>query len=754
MLLESGFLEVFNLVVGTGLLRKDTMSRMKMVRPEFPKAFAGPLMRGEVLERIESISTGTVLLCSMAGYGKSTLLDQLGRRNGAEALCILGLTDNNLNLFLKHLKAAVHQSLPQLKALNEGTGLRMLLDICQVALENRMTLIFDNCQVIQDEKVCDALQLLMSSSENGFKVVLASREIPGFAAKSILENRCELLRRDDLAWSENEVGQAVKMHMNREDDQVARHLHSLTGGWAVAVMHFLREQAGDGFIDMGLIKKYIIHEVLSALPSGVAHFAKQAALFNRFNVDICDTVLEMGHSGDSINFLVENEIFLRKCPEEPGTFAWIDIFRKVLLDLLTTKEKNLIAEKAIEYYLKRKMHLKAVNFALEFGQPALICRALSACGRCLLNEGQVELLGRCANLLANSSEQPDPLIHGLLGQYYYVVGDYAQMDYHFNMADSMFGKENIYSVQRTLYRGLLRFASDPRKYQKLVNNALFYLDEYNFKLPFLLPEETRVLEEIRLNNSPEQEASDRKPLKVQQFGVFKIIVIEDGYEISWRTRKSAELLSYLIGLKGKAVDRNQLFDIIWPEELPNNPVAMLHNMIYNIRKELSAYNLEKFIQYKNKGYSIDMSLVDCEEETESHIGKAISGKDIDTLLEYERVLYAYWGEYLQNINGMWVIEQREYYDKMFVTGSLLLADFYYENRIYEKALVFLQNALKVDTFSERVMGKILDCYSNLGRFNKLRVKYDEFCATLDNELGVSPSAELKLAYQRGMQRGI
>jgi len=289
------------------------------------------------------------------------------------------------------------------------------------------------------------------------------------------------------------------------------------------------------------------------------------------------------------------------------------------------------------------------------------------------------------------------------------------------MADSMFGKENTYSIQRSLYRGLLRYETDPPKYLKIINNALFYLSEYNLKLPFLLPREQKLLEKIKSRNSSDGENYSEKPLKVKQFGNFKVIVVEDNYELTWRTKKAGELLAYLISLNGKSVERSQLFDVIWPDELPNNPVAMLHNMIYNIRKELSAYKLQKLIQYKNKGYSIDMTLVDCDEGNVSCICSAISHKDIDTLLENEVMLSTYWGKYLENIASIWAAERREYYDKMFVNGSLLLADFYYDNRIYEKALVFLQNAQKIDPFSERIMEKILNCYSKLGKFDKLRL---------------------------------
>ncbi len=719
------------------------------------------LLRRRLLDIIENTSTGTLLLCSVAGYGKSTLINQLLSRSNTAALCTLSDSDNDLQYFLKHLVEAFAQSISQLEIDEENESL-LLQDIARLARENDLTVIFDNCQVIKEEKVCQAMQFLISAAENAFKLLMVSREIPDFAARFILENRCRLLQREDLALSASEVGEVVKIHLNAESPEIAGYLHTITGGWAVGVMFYLRggtvpsEELGfrEGFADLGLIKKYISYEIFSALPPAVLEFAKRAALLDRLSVDFCDTVLEISNSRECLSFLAENEIFLQQHPEEPSNFIWIDIFQRVLQDLLTTKQRNLIAAKTLEYYLKQKMYLEAINFALKLGQPALVCRALSICGTNLLAEEQFELLGKCAYLLENSSEEMDAFIFGTLAQYYYVVGNYKQMDYNFNMADSMFGKENIYSIQRILYRGLLKYKTDPPKYQKLVNNALFYLDEYNYKLPFLLPQETGILEEIKGLNSSEQEKHNEKPLKVQQFGTFKIIVAEDGYELSWRTRKSLELLSYLISLEGKPVDRNHLFDVIWPDELPNNHVAMLHNMIYNTRKELSAYKLEKLIQYRNKGYSVDMDILDCDAENISDICAAISRKDMDSLVENERLLYDYWGEYLENISSIWAAELREYYDKMFVDGSLLLADFYCEHRIYEKALIFLQNAQKIDIFSEGIMEKILHCYSQLGKYKSLRLKYDEFCALLENELAVPASAELKSAYQRAMKREI
>lgn len=460
------------------------------------------LLREELLDKIENISAGSVLACSIAGYGKTTLLSQLALKTERAAVCVLSDSDNDWNFFLGHLFEAVRKSVPYLGIGEPENESQVLLHICQAAMENRLTFIFDNCQLINDGKVCQALQYIMSVAENGFRVVMGSREIPGFAARFILEDRCELLRRDDLALSASEVGEVVKMYFNEDNPEVANYLYNLTGGWAAGVMFCLRsgvsllqESAHDKeLIDLGLIKKYITYEILSDLPSSVVEFVKRASILDCLSADSCDTVLETNNSRECLNLLIENEIFLHKDPEEPTTYMWISIFQQVMADLLSTKERIVIAEKTVEYYLKRKMYMQSIDFAVKVGQPALICRALSVCGNSLLEQEQFELLGECARVLENSSEELDAFIHGILAQYYYVVGDYAKMDYHFNMADSMFGKENIYSVQRTLYRGLLKYETDHSKYHKLVNNALFYLDEYNLKFPFLLPRELKTLE--------------------------------------------------------------------------------------------------------------------------------------------------------------------------------------------------------------------------------------------------------------------
>lgn len=739
------------------------MSKIEsMPLQDFPKTYANLILRRELLDKIENIPTGSVLLCAMAGYGKSVLLSQLTTRTQCVAVCILSQGDNVLHSFLSRLSDAVRKSVPQFEAGDSENAYTMLARICRVALENKMTLIFDNCQIVKDEAVCDALQSIISAAENGFKVIIGSRKIPNFAVRFIFEERCKLFGRDDLALSENEVSEAVKLRFNAHNPQLARVLHAITEGWAAGVMFCLRDRdylaedtpAWESIIDCGLMKQYIPYEILSDLPESVVEFAKCASLFDRLSADFCDIVLDINNSQECLNYLRDNDIFLRECSGKPKSYEWIDIFQKIMVTLLTTKEKTMIVQKAAEYYFKRKMYLEAIGIARRFEQPALICRVLSLYGASLLKAERFDLLGGCARVLEKSGEELNASIYGILAQYYYVAGDYDKMEYNFNMADSMFGKENNYSIQRGLYRALLKYERDPHSYRKYVNNALFYLDEYNLKLPFLLPREQKVLEEIKRFNSSDEKTLDKKPLKVKQFGSFKVTVAEDGREIPWRTKKGSELFAYLISLEGNAVERSRLFDIIWNDELPNNPVAMLHNMIYNIRKELSAYKLENLVQYKNKRYSLDMALIDCDMDSVSLVCSAISRKDMDTLLANESVISDYWGVFLENIDSVWVIERKDYYDKMFINGSLLLADYYYDDGIYEKALVYLQNALKVDTFSERIMGKILECYSRTGKFDKLYAKYEEFCEMLTRELDIQPSDHLKLAYQQSLQRKI
>ncbi|NLW43555.1 MAG: hypothetical protein GXY92_00050 [Syntrophomonadaceae bacterium] len=98
----------------------------------FPKAFEDSLLRSGLLNRIENSAAGSVLICSMAGYGKSTLLSQLAARAERAAVCILDQNDNDPLYFLSHLSQAIRQAAPHLETVDTKDPYTVLPRICQI----------------------------------------------------------------------------------------------------------------------------------------------------------------------------------------------------------------------------------------------------------------------------------------------------------------------------------------------------------------------------------------------------------------------------------------------------------------------------------------------------------------------------------------------------------------------------------------------------------------------------------------------
>lgn len=240
----------------------------------------------------------------------------------------------------------------------------------------------------------------------------------------------------------------------------------------------------------------------------------------------------------------------------------------------------------------------------------------------------------------------------------------------------------------------------------------------------------------------------KKRLKACMFGDFRVYVPESGKHLPWRTRKGGEFFAYLIALNGKAVPRKKILAALWEEEQPSNAVTMLHNIIYNIRKELAPYHLAELIQYRDKMYHISADEVETDLGEIDRLCMMIERESVTELSRYSDRFKAYWGRYLDNIDSRWAEEQKEYYDVRFSQGCMLLAADAMERNCYRQALVYLKNALIINSYSEEVMVQILRCYGKMKNLKQVRDEYSRFCLLLERELGIGPGKELSACYRK------
>lgn len=244
----------------------------------------------------------------------------------------------------------------------------------------------------------------------------------------------------------------------------------------------------------------------------------------------------------------------------------------------------------------------------------------------------------------------------------------------------------------------------------------------------------------------------RKKLQVSCFGKFRVVILETGREISWRTRKAMELFAYLVDMEGRPVERRVLLEQLWPDNAPNNEVAMLHNMIYSIRKELSSQpELKNLIQYKGRQYHLDTSQIKVDLDSKKQICKLAEMGKGKELYKHREKLLNYWGAYMKEVDGTWCMARRAYFERTYGKACSLLADYCREIGDLETEVSCWSACMTADRYSEEAVIGLLRCYGDMGERYQMRQVFKSAQKIFREEMGIELSREIVQIYEQGLK---
>lgn len=737
-----------------------------------PPALAGSLARKGLLEEIQNCGASVLALHGKAGYGKTELARQLcGEFAGNFSWYRLDASDNAPGQFLEYLDAICSGCLPGYAGGEEAASFSQILLGIQRALEAEekgFLLVLDSFEVIHNEEILRMVRRIAAESGEGFCICIITRgRIPAFLSRFVMDGSCRILDEEELAFSKEEEEALLRRLLDEKErlqESILEQLDEKLGGWPAGVMlaglYFRKHGTWDGQIDWqrlvrtSMIGGFLESELFGELSEEERAFLIQTAGMEELDEEICDSVLEREDSRDMILNFLEKDIF---CYRPAGEGAEICRHRIVELYLRSCGNPRRAADtacRAAEYCLTKRRFLKAAKLAAGMGHTSLILTLMEQFGAELLRENQWETMEICVRYLEQTGllaegKVPDGRLAGrteILGtaaQYYYWSGQIERMEHYFNQADSVFGKENKFSMYRALYRGLLYYKKDEEKKHKLLCNTLFLLEENHYPLPYLKQKERELLDRIKNGEAGEKKGI----LKVAFFGDFRAEVDGEGKPLSFRTRKGGELFAYLIKRNGNPAGRKQLLAALWNNELPENAVAMLHNMFYNLRKELSAYRMENLIEYKDKVYRIRMEMVKTDLDEIDRLCRMADQNDRRELLDHQESFKTYWGRYLEDVDGFWAMEDREYYDTRFMKGCSILAEEAVKGGRPADGALFYKNALLVNGYSEEWETGLLKCYGMMGNLKQVKNEYERFCSYIKKGLLTEPGQKLNRVYR-------
>ena len=319
------------------------------------------------------------------------------------------------------------------------------------------------------------------------------------------------------------------------------------------------------------------------------------------------------------------------------------------------------------------------------------------------------------------------------------------------------GRKNAFLAFLTLEEALLVRESRPEEAAAAAARCARYMRENRLVCPGLTPEEQGELEELlarsgsglTLRPGPAEELGlkgEQEPPRVfvHAFGRMRV-VLPDGQELHWRTRKAQELFAYLFHRKGALVDRERLMDILWPQSAPANATSLLHTSLYNIRKSLAPYGLDQLLRREKKGYCMDMELTVSDRDALEAAADGAGEEEPDLSALYE-------GPYLEDIEAPWAEDSRTWYAGIFLRLCRTQAQACMERGDYAGAADCLRRAVGQEPYDEDLTAQLIRCYAALGQVKNAMAAYNRLKDTLAQDLGAEPGEEVTRTYKECLLR--
>lgn len=406
----------------------------RFFRPPLPSSH---VPRPRLCERLAEGLAGRLLLVSApAGFGKSSLASEFCQSLPAGWHSLwLGLSprDSDPGRFLERLLAGLQQFFPGLGEEAQAL-LRMrqrhqpfafeqwldgLLDELGERLEpaNPLLLVLDDYHLAQGAVLNRCLQFFLNHLPAGLLLLVTSRQRPDWhLARLRLSRQLLELQEQDLRLTADETRALLGSQGARLSGPVLEEWRQRSEGWVAGLRLWLltREQAEDDSLervpqgDEGLIREYLLEEVIEQQPAEVQSFLFDTACLERFCVELCDALREQHDSAAIIQHLQTHQIFLVPLDEQGHWFRYHHLFS----DLLRSRPAAQLSQsqaalhlRACRWFSAQGLHDEAVDQALRAGQPEVAASLVQ-------NLSEEQLIGEqnVARLLRWKMDLPDSLL--------------------------------------------------------------------------------------------------------------------------------------------------------------------------------------------------------------------------------------------------------------------------------------------------------------------------------------------------------
>jgi len=426
----------------------------RFFRPPLPDGYVA---RSRLCERLTAGLSGRLLLVSApAGFGKSSLAVEFCQNLPPQWQSVwLGLSerDSDPGRFLERLLTALQQFFPQLGAQASGL-LKMrqrhqpfafeewldgLLDelAMHLMLSKPLLLVLDDYHLAQGSVLDRCLQFFLNHLPAGLVIMVTSRQRPDWhLARLRLCQQLLELNEQDLRLTHPESVALLGQHSRALDADALHSLIERSEGWVAGLRFWLlaaSEAGADSELPQalhggeGLIRDYLLEEVIECLPAEVQAFLYDTACLERFCSQLCDAVRDSHDSPDMLRYLQAHQVFLVPLDEHGRWYRYHHLFS----DLLRARtqagpRQNRLHLNACRWFSEQGLLDEAVEQALRAGH-------LDVAANLVQNLSEEQLLAEqnVGMLLRWKMDLPDSLLIStprLIVLYAWALGLACQLD--------------------------------------------------------------------------------------------------------------------------------------------------------------------------------------------------------------------------------------------------------------------------------------------------------------------------------------
>jgi LuxR family maltose regulon positive regulatory protein len=345
-------------------LERDALLATKL---HLPRPRPGFVPRPRLLERLDQgMARELVLVCTPAGFGKTTLLADWAR-GGRRPVAWLSVDagDHDPARFWWHVAAALDairpgiadRVAPLLQGLQPASfqpvAATLVNELAGVAEE--VVLVLDDYHLVQAPQVHQSLGFLLEHLPASLRLVVASRADPPLPLAR-LRGRGQLaeLREADLRFTPEEAAELLRVAVGPGLPEAAvTALAGRTEGWVAGLQMAALSLQGRadpaGFVanfsgSHRYVLDYLAEEVLDRQPEPLRSFLLETSVLERLSGPLCDAVCGRGDGQQLLERVERANLFLVPLDEVRGWWRYHHLFADLLRARLQRERPERVPE--------------------------------------------------------------------------------------------------------------------------------------------------------------------------------------------------------------------------------------------------------------------------------------------------------------------------------------------------------------------------------------------------------------------------